>query len=755
MKFAKGMLGATIIVIALVTTTLFGFVGGIEQESATQYKYSGNTDITNLYNYEQVLNYTDYNPTSNWTGYNGDIAFTELPDTASNQYIFRYYYDSEWVTVDLKEDGRWVHNSYGYNYFYVTYPDGAAKYLIKSTVDNWISYVSLDKVISTEAKTHGFTIDLSGMTNVVIVPSSWEYEYLADGYEYVFHSLQEPNQSEKTIRKPMSIDYDKSTETATIYFDSNGTQFVSGLKLSDLRVYFGGEIYDQPYSTSSMLTDTNKGAQWDISDYWRLGGSADTEYESWATITGNNEVWYCTSVKYHRLFGAGLEEFGKDLPYTITFDLTSRYAPFIVGADDFRMESESVFHAESKWVKTATYTKSTDKWTLTYYDGSTYTGYAYVIYNGNIQHYTGMKLDQTLTTYVKPLVTTKYMDISQGVQLSGTTETGSATWVNGYHTGTVDILISGMAKRNASYTFTFGQAVQKDIGLGLGINNYVVSNTEEHTITVSSTSNTSPYYVLTVDGVTYDIGTWRAVLLSIDPQNSRIAATPVYSVTSFVDYSVRSNSIVVPMDFSKDYIDWFNVTGTTNNATYGYSSLKFGVVNTSVWEDEYGQLMSNPTIDVGSLYPNLIQSGVRLSFTDAAKFGDSVTIGSTTYPIDNGYIVTDYGRYELQYITIDIYSDYTQINLGSEYAIVIDGAPVITFNGSWYFQTYLSEYSTGTVKYDNWKVGEWDMDENTTILVFAGMCVIGLVMSMMVYGIRTLDLIVVISSIIVSISIIG
>lgn len=85
-EYSNGKIGAVLIVIALILTTMLGFVGNITDETETKVKYNMMTDVTSLYESQQVYDEVDYNPTANWTGWqDGDVVAKNNPPS---QYIY-------------------------------------------------------------------------------------------------------------------------------------------------------------------------------------------------------------------------------------------------------------------------------------------------------------------------------------------------------------------------------------------------------------------------------------------------------------------------------------------------------------------------------------------------------------------------------------------------------------------------------------------------------------------------------------------
>ena len=96
MHFDSGKFGAVVVVVALVLTIFVGYCTDFTkvQRETTDYEYV--TDITGLFETEQVPEYTLYNPNSNYVGYSGPVEYT--PARQPNNY--RYMIEGGTTTTD-------------------------------------------------------------------------------------------------------------------------------------------------------------------------------------------------------------------------------------------------------------------------------------------------------------------------------------------------------------------------------------------------------------------------------------------------------------------------------------------------------------------------------------------------------------------------------------------------------------------------------------------------------------------------------
>lgn len=103
MKFKNGYFGACVVVLALLGTVLAGFVTDIEKTTVSVTNFNYVTDVSGLFTYEQAPEYIDYSPSSNYTGYTGEVIYTA---TSSGVNQYRYVTSQgETATVTKTVDG--------------------------------------------------------------------------------------------------------------------------------------------------------------------------------------------------------------------------------------------------------------------------------------------------------------------------------------------------------------------------------------------------------------------------------------------------------------------------------------------------------------------------------------------------------------------------------------------------------------------------------------------------------------------------
>lgn len=86
MHFDTGKFGAVVIVLALIGTIVLGYCTDVTKVEGVRTDYDFITDITGLFETEQVPEYIEYNPNSNYVGYTGPVVY----DVSSQPNNYRF-----------------------------------------------------------------------------------------------------------------------------------------------------------------------------------------------------------------------------------------------------------------------------------------------------------------------------------------------------------------------------------------------------------------------------------------------------------------------------------------------------------------------------------------------------------------------------------------------------------------------------------------------------------------------------------------
>ena len=243
---------------------------------------------------------------------------------------------------------------------------------------------------------------------------------------------------------------------------------------------------------------------------------------------------------------------------------------------------------------------------------------------------------------------------------------------------------------------------------------------------------------------TLNIGKWSNVAMTIDAKNRQVLYTTVNGFTSFTQYEEKTTSVL---------IDWSAVLSTDTMAvqTMSYTPINEAprqqVVDTTVFLNTYGVVMTDPTFDIDTYWPN--QTDIRMAFTSFALYGTSVTFNGRTFDmVDTSKIVVPYnrtsngnvydadGQYERTLTLTNLYLTWQN---GHCYITFLDANEFtvdlgtytnrqISMDGLWYFQSgvYDAHTTTETHYTKDWWHLSFDFQTFALILLglltLAGIC---------------------------------
>ena len=140
-EFRNGMLGVTIIALALAGAIVGGYLAGIDSVEHEVTRFNELADVSGLYEYDTNPQYIDYDPSSNYTGYFSENTGIYWPeeyvdytpsDTANNYKIDRQPTDVEEDTYDMSS----VESSISVVVSYADYPSNTGVPFIKTNPDD-------------------------------------------------------------------------------------------------------------------------------------------------------------------------------------------------------------------------------------------------------------------------------------------------------------------------------------------------------------------------------------------------------------------------------------------------------------------------------------------------------------------------------------------------------------------------------------------------------------------------------------------
>ena len=270
----------------------------------------------------------------------------------------------------------------------------------------------------------------------------------------------------------------------------------------------------------------------------------------------------------------------------------------------------------------------------------------------------------------------------------------------------------------------------------------------------------------------YDFGTWGSFIITVDTVNATVGYTKVMQFRTFSDYQESITGMILSYgsqgDFSNQVTQSLRITPVTDTVP------RQQVVKTSVFLNTYGVVLRDPSLDIGTYFPNMEK--MRLNFYSFALLGNSVTINghtlNVTAPNINVYYTSDgNGKYiqdgpgdnvtekslELTniFVTWDgekCYLTFANDNLTIDMGTYTD--KTVSFSGMWYFASAL--YEPYTAQETSYEVDWWGSFNLSTFgIVFAGLLIVGALLCKATIGGRTLDYVIIICASIVALIIAG
>ena len=276
---------------------------------------------------------------------------------------------------------------------------------------------------------------------------------------------------------------------------------------------------------------------------------------------------------------------------------------------------------------------------------------------------------------------------------------------------------------------------------------------------------------------TTDLGHWSKFTLRINSDTGKITFIPIDRMENFTAFSTMDSQ-------SRDLVNWSSVTNGnsmreiihTETGTGGQPT--FSVTNTDTFLNTYGVVMTNPSINVYDYFPQY--DNVRLNLYAFAIYGDSMTINGNTFPVTNGsvtvyyttsnkvntiatpstenvqektltlsniYVTWEDGRCSLTFV-----NDNFTVQLGDFSA----GSETVSFDGYWYFTSYLYEpYTAHETVID----GDWDylpdLSSPAIFLIMLGTLIIGGLIAHVKIGLKWLDMVIMICGVIFMYALLG
>lgn len=327
---------------------------------------------------------------------------------------------------------------------------------------------------------------------------------------------------------------------------------------------------------------------------------------------------------------------------------------------------------------------------------------------------TGDSLSTAITVYEITETEPIYMDIRDGVKLTNST----VMWDNGHTMNKIDILVRPMSDE-----ITYQVKTHNAEGTSIGSVEVTVWNQNGTRISMDLVNTAGA----TMKTKTDNLGNWDTVLISYDGDSGTVTVTGVMSFSSFLDYEMTDRS--VSMDTLKGtFLD----SGTGTVRILGTpQTARFGIVNTSVFLNNYSIAFSNPSLDIREYYPD--DNKYKLTFDSFALYGDSVTINGTTYQMEGNKInatwtvdgATGTGLVPITGLEVATSGADTTVTWSNGRTLTeATENNTISFSGLWYFN---SDYYVGkdvTVTEYEWNPFSWGLTKAETIIIFLGLAAV-------------------------------
>ena len=270
----------------------------------------------------------------------------------------------------------------------------------------------------------------------------------------------------------------------------------------------------------------------------------------------------------------------------------------------------------------------------------------------------------------------------------------------------------------------------------------------------------------------YDFGTWGSFIITVDTINATVSYTKVMQFRTFTDYQESVSGTILSYgsegDFSGQVTQVLSMTPVTTTVP------RQQVVKTSVFLNTYGVVLRDPSLDIGTYFPEMDQ--IRLNFYSFAIYGNSMTINGHTMDVtapkitvyytsdSNGNYIADTTGTNVSEKSLDLANIYITWDGTKCYLTFADDDftvemgeytdKTVSFDGMWYFATALYEpYTAQETTYD---VDWWgSFDFSTFGIILAAMLIIGALITKVTVGGRALDYVIIICGTIIALIVAG
>ena len=261
MAYKAGVLGVAVLMVAIVGTLMGSWIMSMDVEEEQVTKYDPLADIVGLFDSEQTPTFTEYNPSTNYTGYYTDVSiigntkyFDGVGYESSAPNNFRLNLAPTETVTDTKTLSTSGGGSGGIEFYIRSLVESDTKQInpyalsVSSLIETW-GYTDYQKVTVQNVDPDIDWYDYSDIDDswVAIVPRAW-LNIVGPVSVVVFKNPDLSAQDLQTIygddfayRNPtVSCEYNKSSNSVQIFYDNDMTQSAGVYSPDDVFILYGG-----------------------------------------------------------------------------------------------------------------------------------------------------------------------------------------------------------------------------------------------------------------------------------------------------------------------------------------------------------------------------------------------------------------------------------------------------------------------------------------------------------------------------------
>lgn len=714
----QGQKAVVVLIIAMILTAGVGFFANVSQKDSTRTEYStvGNLDAFMSANSSPTPQSELFNSAYNITGWSGDINTTNtiLPPGRSNQYVYKEE-STDSVTFNLP-----------YNY-------GMHAYTLSG------DYSGQSGNYDTNWTSQFFKTSLSDSQNVYmysgsVLPNTYNptpgtlYNKTPVTGELSEYGKATGGYGQTTTFKTGTSTVITTNKTLSVTFNGQNCSS-SGCFIADIKDVFNNTALWIVTSDTKLAYDTDHAPM-----IYPSESQATTKENEYRTLFPNN-TW-----SHRRLAMDDLSDNVRlyinqgNVAFAGDYEVNYNWSHSESGSNRTVTGSLDITGRVDSNVAYLQYRPSTEHWYA-----YTNTSNTAVWDSSNVAVYStnGDNMNFQLQIQVFYIIPAVYFDPTKYMGIEGT-----ATWSN-YDLNNTMV--------NTDVTF-----------LWKGTGDIKINDATGSTLKVINVGNT--YSIETSSGNYVPIGTYKGLEITLRSLSDTVQIRGIINEQTN-DENIPSTQDYIPSTviydvglFDSDTTD--EITPTVPEKIYrliftstnGYAFIS----ETYILTDPNSLLWTNININLGNYFDEY-KDGMRVLFQGFVRYGDQITVNGQSWDIVNsGFTVTvteivtpaqgepgdeNYRppvtrTYDVPFnmngLAVDYYDGHcklVQTNGRSTVDLGEISDYVIKMRGTWFFSSSLSTISVIPTKATVWNPG-WDMDMNTTLLLFAG-CTIFLSVIMM------------------------